>query len=624
MGFVWIISELREKFVRLASYNEHMLKFHCRQAYIFYAKNSKLNKEAHKNDMNYKSYIKGKLGGKREMSIKDIEMLFSFVGGLGMFLYGMNVMADGLQKSAGGKMKQLLGVLTSHRILGVLVGALVTAVIQSSSATTVMVVGFVNASILNLTQAVGVIMGANIGTTITAWLVSMGEWAAMLKPEFFAPVLIGVGAFILLFSKKEKLRQVAEILIGFGVLFIGLSFMSDAIKPYRDAPIFSMAFTTLGKNPILGILAGAVITAIIQSSSASVGILQTLALNGIVSWNSAVFITLGQNIGTCVTALISSAGANRTAKRAATIHMIFNVMGAVIFGIIMFVVFKMNPVWGNSMISSTQISVFHTVFNITNTIILFPFANVLVKLSGVLVREKASDVEMVEEGKEVLERPHLDYRMDYSPALALQSAELQVVRMGELAKEHMELVMEAIYEASIEKIKRAEIYERTINAFEKDLTEYLAHLSHESITEDESILVNHLMFTVSDLERVGDHNDNIMELAQSLVDSNIRLSADAIEDLKDIQKLVGDALDLSIKARREESVEDAKKVYILEDEVDDMEEEMRHGHMDRLARGMCSADRGIVFLDVLSNLERISDHAVNVAEYVEAEKAHVI
>ena len=558
------------------------------------------------------------------MSIENIEMLFMFIGGLGMFLYGMNVMADGLQKSAGGKMKQLLGVLTSHRLLGVLVGALVTAVIQSSSATTVMVVGFVNAGLLNLTQAVGVIMGANIGTTVTAWLVSMGEWAAMLKPDFFAPVLIGIGAFVLLFSKKEKPRQIAEILIGFGVLFIGLSFMSDAIKPYRDAPIFAQAFTTLGKNPIFGILVGAVITAIIQSSSASVGILQTLALNGIVSWNSAIFITLGQNIGTCVTAIISSAGANRTAKRAATIHLLFNTMGAVIFGIVMFVVFKMNPVWGNSMISSTEISVFHTIFNVTNTLVLFPFANLLVKASGILVREKVSDIEEVEPGKEVLERPHLDYRMDYSKALAIQSAAMQVVRMGEITKEHLELVMDAIYETSIEKIKRAEIYERTVNAFEKDLTEYLAHLSHESLTEDESIMVTHLMFSVSDYERIGDHNDNIMELAQSLVDANIQLSPDAVEDLKDIQKHVGDALDFSIKSRKEASLEYAKKVHILEDEVDDMEEDMRHGHMDRLARGLCSADRGIVFLDVLSNLERISDHAVNIAEYVEAEQEHKV
>ena len=555
------------------------------------------------------------------MSISDIEMLFKFIGGLGMFLYGMNVMADGLQKSAGGKMKQLLGVLTSHRLLGVLVGALVTAVIQSSSATTVMVVGFVNASILNLTQAVGVIMGANIGTTITAWLVSMSEWGAMLKPEFFAPVLIGVGAFILLFSKKEKLRQVAEILIGFGVLFIGLSFMSGAIKPYRDAPIFAAAFQTLGKNPILGVLTGAAVTAIIQSSSASVGILQTLALNGVVSCNSAIFITLGQNIGTCVTALISSAGANRTAKRAATIHMLFNVMGAIIFGILMFVLFSVNPSWGNSMISSTEISVFHTVFNVANTILLFPFANVLVTLSGKIVKEKPADL-MVADVEEILERPHLDYRILNSPSLAIQSAAMQVVRMGELAKEHMDLAMETVFEVNEEKIKRAVIYERTIDGFEKDLTEYLVHLSHESLTEAESTMLSHLMFTVSDYERVGDHNDNIVELAQSLLDTNIRLSADAIEDLKDIQMVVSEALELSTEARRNESVVEAKRVYILEDEVDGMEEEMRHGHMDRLARGMCSADRGIVFLDVLSNLERISDHAVNIAEYVEAEKVH--
>ena len=321
------------------------------------------------------------------MSIADIEMLFKFVGGLGMFLYGMHVMADGLQKSAGGRMKQLLGILTNHRILGVLVGALVTAVIQSSSATTVMVVGFVNAGIISLTQAVGVIMGANIGTTITAWLVSMSEWGQMLKPEFFAPLLIGVGAFIVLFVNKEKYRQVGEILVGFGVLFIGLSFMSSSITPYKDAPIFATAFRVLGKNPILGILTGAAVTAIIQSSSASVGILQTLALNGVVSWNSAIYITLGQNIGTCVTALISSAGANRTAKRAAVIHLLFNVIGAVVFGILMFAIFTMNPVFAGGQVTSVGISIFHTVFNISNTLLLFPFAKQLVTFSGRIIRK---------------------------------------------------------------------------------------------------------------------------------------------------------------------------------------------------------------------------------------------
>ena len=268
-------------------------------------------------------------------TLTHVGNLFAFIGGLGMFLYGMDIMASGLQKTAGNKMRDLLGYLTNNRILGVLVGALVTAIIQSSSATTVMVVGFVNAGIMNLTQAAGVIMGANVGTTITAWLVSANEWAGALKPDFFAPFILGIGAFIITFSNKQKLTQKAEIAVGFGILFIGLSSMSSSISVYQDSPIFYKAFQVLGSNPILGILVGAVVTAIIQSSSASVGILQTLAMRGIVNWRSAIFITLGQNIGTCITAILSSAGANKTAKRAAVIHLSFNVLGAAIYGVIM-------------------------------------------------------------------------------------------------------------------------------------------------------------------------------------------------------------------------------------------------------------------------------------------------
>ena len=562
------------------------------------------------------------------MSIADIEMLFKFVGGLGMFLYGMHVMADGLQKSAGGRMKQLLGILTNHRILGVLVGALVTAVIQSSSATTVMVVGFVNAGIISLTQAVGVIMGANIGTTITAWLVSMSEWGQMLKPEFFAPLLIGVGAFIVLFVNKEKYRQVGEILVGFGVLFIGLSFMSSSITPYKDAPIFATAFRVLGKNPILGILTGAIVTAIIQSSSASVGILQTLALNGVVSWNSAIYITLGQNIGTCVTALISSAGANRTAKRAAVIHLLFNVIGAVVFGILMFAIFTMNPVFAGGQVTSVGISIFHTVFNISNTLLLFPFAKQLVTFSGRIIREKperlaAAEISMTSVDEEVLERPHLDLRILSSPSFAIQSAAEQVVHMGELAREHVEISMGSVFDVSEEKIRRSDALEKTLDVFEKDLTEYLVHLSHESLTEQQIQTVSHLLFTVSDLERIGDHCDNIAELASSLVQGHVQLSGDAVEDLKDIKDVVLKTVDLAISSRNRESISDAKRVYMLEDDVDSMEEDMRHNHMERLSKGLCSADTGIVFLDILSNLERISDHAVNIAEYVEAEKVTV-
>ena len=557
------------------------------------------------------------------MSIADIEMLFKFVGGLGMFLYGMHVMADGLQKSAGGKMKQLLGVLTNHRILGVLVGTLVTAIIQSSSATTVMVVGFVNAGIISLTQAVGVIMGANIGTTVTSWLVSMSEWGDMMKPEFFAPVLIGIGAFIVLFSKKEKRREVGEILVGFGVLFIGLSFMSGAITPYREAPIFATAFQVLGSNPVFGILTGAVVTAIIQSSSASVGILQTLALNGVVTWNSAIFITLGQNIGTCVTALISSAGANRTAKRAAVIHLLFNVIGSVIFGILMFVVFQMNPGFAGGQVSSVGISIFHTIFNISNTLILFPFAKQLVDLSGKIVREKSEKVVMTEISSvsgDVLERPHLDHRILSSPSFAIQSVAEQVIRMGELSREHVMIAMDSVFGCSEEKVDQSARMEETMDAFEKDLTEYLVRLSHESLTEAQIQTVSHLLFTVSDLERIGDHCDNIAELAQGLIKDQIQLSGEAVEDLRDVQDTVLKAVDLAVACRQKESVMDAKRVYMLEDEVDSMEEEFRQNHMERLSKGLCSADTGIAFLDILSNLERISDHAVNIAEYVEAEK----
>ena len=353
-------------------------------------------------------------------TLTHVGNLFAFIGGLGMFLYGMDIMASGLQKTAGNKMKDLLGYLTNNRILGVLVGALVTAIIQSSSATTVMVVGFVNAGIMNLTQAAGVIMGANVGTTITAWLVSANEWAGALKPDFFAPFILGIGAFIITFSNKQKMTQKAEIAVGFGILFIGLSSMSSSIGVYQDSPVFYKAFQVLGGNPILGIFVGAVVTAIIQSSSASVGILQTLAMRGIVNWRSAIFITLGQNIGTCITAILSSAGANKTAKRAAVIHLSFNVLGAAIYGVIMTIFFGIFPDLAMQHISSTQISIFHSIFNISVTILLFPFANALVKLSGLIIREEP--VEDEEEEPEEKALRHLDPRILETPAAIMPAA----------------------------------------------------------------------------------------------------------------------------------------------------------------------------------------------------------
>ena len=549
--------------------------------------------------------------------MEHIGNLFSFAGGLGMFLFGMNIMADGLQQSAGGKMKQLLGYLTNNRLLGVLVGALVTAIIQSSSATTVMVVGFVNAGILNLTQAVGVIMGANIGTTITAWLVSASEWGAFLKPEFFAPLLLGIGAFILLFTKDKKATMVANILVGFGLLFIGLSGMSDAIKVYRDSPIFAQAFSTLGGNPILGILTGAVVTAVIQSSSASVGILQALALNGIVSWPAAIYITLGQNIGTCVTALLSSLGANRTAKRAAAIHLSFNVFGAIVFGILAtigFNTFLSGMV--SATITSTGISIFHTFFNATNTLILFPFAGQLVKLSDKIVRGKD---EVLDEEEVTLR--HLDERILETPSFAVENAVKEVVRMGEIVADNLKRAMDGMLmeKPSDEVVQEILQKETFINKMEKALTEYLVKISNLSLSERQTLTVNNLFYTVSDIERVGDHAENLAEFIQYRMEHNITFSETAQAEFKKMCNSVDECFRDSVKARESEEMEYVRSVVKLEDEVDNMEEELREKHIERLSAGKCTADVGVIFLDAISNLERVADHAVNIAGYVKDE-----
>lgn len=549
--------------------------------------------------------------------MEHIGNLFSFAGGLGMFLFGMNIMADGLQQSAGGKMKQLLGYLTNNRLLGVLVGALVTAIIQSSSATTVMVVGFVNAGILNLTQAVGVIMGANIGTTITAWLVSASEWGAFLKPEFFAPLLLGIGAFILLFTKDKKATMVANILVGFGLLFIGLSGMSDAIKVYRDSPIFAQAFSTLGGNPILGILTGAVVTAVIQSSSASVGILQALALNGIVSWPAAIYITLGQNIGTCVTALLSSLGANRTAKRAAAIHLSFNVFGAIVFGILAtigFNTFLSGMV--SATITSTGISIFHTFFNVTNTLILFPFAGQLVKLSDKIVRGKD---EVLDEEEVTLR--HLDERILETPSFAVENAVKEVVRMGEIVADNLKRAMDGMLmeKPSDEVVQEILQKETFINKMEKALTEYLVKISNLSLSERQTLTVNNLFYTVSDIERVGDHAENLAEFIQYRMEHNITFSETAQAEFKKMCNSVDECFRDSVKARESEEMEYVRSVVKLEDEVDNMEEELREKHIERLSAGKCTADVGVIFLDAISNLERVADHAVNIAGYVKDE-----
>ncbi|MGN0411344.1 MAG: Na/Pi cotransporter family protein [Candidatus Fimousia sp.] len=552
--------------------------------------------------------------------MQHIGNLFGFIGGLGMFLYGMNIMAEGLQKSAGNKMKQLLGYLTNNRLLGVLVGALVTAIIQSSSATTVMVVGFVNAQIINLTQAAGVIMGANIGTTITAWLVSASEWSVFLKPEFIAPLILGIGAFVLMFAKKEKYRQFSEIAIGFGILFIGLSFMSDSISIYRESPIFSKAFAVLGGNPILGILTGAVVTAIIQSSSASVGILQTLAMNGIVNWRSAVFITLGQNIGTCVTALLSSIGANKTAKRAAVIHLLFNVMGAILFGIIMLVFFTINQAWAVSQISSTQISIFHTIFNVTNTIILFPFANLLVKLSGEIVKDTEDEEEELDE--EELTMRHLDTRIMETPTFAVNSGIEEIVHMGEVTMKnysriHTEMLKDKPSKSRLESVEKTENY---INDMETMLAQYFVQVSTLAISEQQRLMVNNLYFVINDIERIGDYVKNIADFIERNAGIGGIFSDGAKEDLRLMSEKVGKAFELSINAIASDSMELADQVMEIEEEVDKIEAKIREKHINRLSKESCKVESGVIFLDIINCLEKISNHAENIAKCMKNEQ----
>ena len=554
------------------------------------------------------------------MSVNDISSLFSFIGGLGMFLYGMNIMADGMQKTAGSKMSQFLGMLTNNRLMAVLLGALITAIIQSSGATTVMVVGFVSAGVLNLTQAVGVIMGANIGTTITAWIVSMnqlGDAFAVFQPAFFAPLLIGIGAIFMLFGKKQRMKTAGEILVGLGLLFIGLDFMSSSISPYTDAPVFSEAFRLLGSNPLLGMIIGALVTALLQSSSASVGILQTLAMNGVVTTNAAIFITLGQNIGSCVTAMISSIGGSRTAKRAAVIHLTFNVMGAVIFGVISFILFSLHPVLAAHNITSVQISIFHTIFNLTNTALLFPFANQLVMLSGVFVPEDKKEPAVTDEESETMK--HLDERIFESPAFAVETAAMEVVHMGQITMENVRRAMDAVLTKNANEVEDVYKTEQTINNMEKMLTEYLVKVNNLSLTERQKLVVNDLFYSINDIERVGDHAENLAEQAEYMVQHNISFSETGESDLHVICETAFNSFKHSINARQKGDMDDVRKVSQYEDEVDTLEEELREKHIERLSAGKCDPSAGVVFLDLISNLERISDHAYNLAGYVKDE-----
>ena len=537
------------------------------------------------------------------------EELFLFAGGLGMFIYGMQIMSQGLENAAGNRMKSLLEVLTKNKLMGVALGALITAVIQSSSATTVMVVGFVNAGIMNLTQAMGVIMGANIGTTMTAWIVSMGEWAAFLKPSTLAPIAIASGVVVMMLGKRRATKDVASIVVGFGLLFVGIENMSTSMSGLKNVPAFTNLFVKLGTNPFLGVLVGAGVTAIIQSSSASVGILQSLAVAGLVPFNSAIYIIMGQNIGTCVTAMLSSMGAKKNAKTAAFMHLLFNVIGTVLFGVALIAYFQIvNPAWGYDMITATEISVVHTAFNIASTILLFPTSGLIIKLAKKIsgVNDEVMDDSVVS----------LDERMLQTPTIALQATVMEVGRMADLVKETLDVARRVLFTKTSEDIHLLRDDEDKVDKLCAGITEYAIQITRLQISEQEHENVARLLQIVSDIERVGDYCENISEFAETMADKKLNFSEIGTQELKEMIDVCADSYEYAIQAFMENDKEKALKVLEKERKADELELKLRTKHIKRLTNRECNTEAGIVFLDTVICLERISDHARNIAEEV--------
>jgi phosphate:Na+ symporter len=472
-----------------------------------------------------------------------------------------------------------------------------------------MVVGFVNAGLLDLSQSVGIIMGANIGTTITGWLVSASEWAKFLKPEMLAPIAALIGAAMILFAKKNKVKQTGEIIVGFGMLFIGISTMSAGVSPLKNSPEFASMFQTFGSNPVLGVLVGALVTAVIQSSSASVGILQSLAVTGLVSWEAAVYIIMGQNIGTCVTALLSGLGASKNARGASYIHLLFNVIGSIVFSIVAFVFFRFNATMGANDISMTEISLVHTVFNIANTVVMLPFSGFLVKIAG-----KLSSVRKGEVSED--EPIHLDDRILNTPNIAIENCIKEIVRLGTMAYENLQLACETVFSRNKNDIEKILEREQSIDNLTKAISAYMSKLCSTNISSEENTRITKLFHTVSDMERIGDRCEDLAEFTQLLIDEEIEFSEIAIKDLQDMFKESTKCVRNSLFALSDNDLDFAEKVIKEEEKVDILEQTMRQKHIDRLSRNECNPMGGVIFLDILSNMERASDHALNVAQTV--------
>lgn len=547
----------------------------------------------------------------------DIFGILTMIGGLALFLYGMDTMGDGLVMLSGGKLEKILEKLTEKRIMALLLGAFVTAVIQSSSATTVMVVGFVNSGIMKLSQAVGVIMGANIGTTITSWILSLtgiesgNVFIRLLKPSSFSPILAAIGIILTMSGKDgSKKQNIGNILMGFSVLMFGMETMSGAVAPLKDNASFTGMLTAFS-NPILGMIAGAVLTAVIQSSSASVGILQALCVSGAVGYSTAIPIIMGQNIGTCVTALISSIGASKNARRAAFIHLYFNLIGTILF---MVGFYSLNHFVAFSFMSKTVgaagIAVIHSLFNIGCAIVLFPFGNALLKLAVWTVHDQS---ESAEEVLEPAVLTALDERFLERPSFAMQLCKNAVNEMAEHSRKAILLAMEVLERYSEDKIAEVVRLEQLADHYEDVLGSYLVKLAGRDLSKEDSHLLSVLLHTISDFERISDHAINLTESAEKMHKQGLTLTEHGQRELDSLGIAIRDIMNLTTVAFEKYDISRAADVEPLEEVIDNLVMEMKQRHIVRLRNGVCSLEVGLMLEDILTNCERVSDHCSNVA-----------
>ena len=547
------------------------------------------------------------------MSIFDVLALF---GGLALFLFGMNVMGDGLTRAAGGKMERILEKLTSTPIKGVLLGAAVTAVIQSSSATTVMVVGFVNSGIMKLSQAVGIIMGANVGTTVTSWIVSLAGIESnnillqFLKPTSFCPILALIGIIFIMFTKDEKKHDIGGILLGFAVLMFGMDTMSNAVKPLADVPEFT-GILTMFSNPLLGMLACAILTAVIQSSSASVGILQALCATGSVTFGTALPIIMGQNIGTCITALISAIGAKKNAKRAAFVHLYFNIIGTVLFMIVFYTLNAfLHFAFLGQATNAAGVAVIHSVFNVIATICLLPFHRLLEKLATITVRGNDEDEEEME-GLPT-ELALLDERFLEKPAFAVGHCVTVARKMAEVTEESLVLATNLLDHYDKKTAKRVAVLESQIDTFEDMLGTYMIKLSSKPLSVADNQTITTILHCSGNFERISDHAVNIMESAQELYEKRLKFSENAKKDLEVLGQAVEDIVNTAYEVFDKQDMKLAEKIEPLEEVIDELSKEVKRRHVQRLRNGECTIEMGFILSDITTCLERVADHCSNI------------